>query len=223
MGPRLRPQSCHTSPNFLFKSSNPSSPLTSFRRYSFHFPALISHRFIPQTSLRSSGATLPMKIDATKDETRDILAVAWYTSGYFTRMRAIGGGSAVIVRGRPSDAYSSCWRVFRSHLRVCRSLTLTVWSVSYSIILMILLSFQNQSQKHLSSYMNLWRRWVKDCILNPIWPLWVFCSVFQSDRRTCHISSLYQSSLTKPSWWLLCGLFWWYSHAQNECIVRGPI
>lgn len=61
------------------------------RSSSFHVPLLMSHRLAPQTSLMSMGATLPRKMEARKDETSEMRAVALYASGYFSWKRWIWG------------------------------------------------------------------------------------------------------------------------------------
>jgi hypothetical protein len=48
-------------------------------------------RFAPHASLMSMGAMAPRKIDARKDETREILAVAAYSAGCVSRKRWIWG------------------------------------------------------------------------------------------------------------------------------------
>jgi len=82
MVPRLAPPSSGTSPSFDLRSAMPSlPPAVSARRSSCHLRFLISHRFVPQTSLMSMGATVPRKMDAMKEDTRDMRAVALYASG----------------------------------------------------------------------------------------------------------------------------------------------
>ena len=50
-------------------------PAVRDRRSSCQVPALMSHRFIPQTSDMSIGATFPRKIDARNEETREMREV----------------------------------------------------------------------------------------------------------------------------------------------------
>lgn len=76
IGPRLPPPSSRTSPSFLFKSSTSLLPAASLSNGSLQVPLLMSHKFIPQTSLISIGAIFPTNREARKDDTRDILAVA---------------------------------------------------------------------------------------------------------------------------------------------------
>jgi hypothetical protein len=51
----------------------------------------MSHRFAPVTSEISMGATLPRKIEARKEDTREMRAVALYASGYLSWNRRIWG------------------------------------------------------------------------------------------------------------------------------------
>jgi hypothetical protein len=51
----------------------------------------MSHRFIPQTSLISMGATFPKNILARKLEAREILVVSAYRRKYFFRNLRICG------------------------------------------------------------------------------------------------------------------------------------
>lgn len=76
MGPILPPPSSRTVPSFCLRESRPESPAASFKRGSLQAPALISHRFMPQTSLMSKGAMWPRKIDDRNEETsvmRDVI------------------------------------------------------------------------------------------------------------------------------------------------------
>ena len=50
-------------------------PAVSDRSSSCHVPALMSHRFIPQTSDMSIAATFPRKIDARNEDTREMREV----------------------------------------------------------------------------------------------------------------------------------------------------
>ena len=88
MVPKLAPPSSGTSPSLVLRSESPAGPpAASVRSSSFHVPLLMSHRLAPQTSLMSMGATLPRKMEARKDETSEMRAVALYASGYFSWKR----------------------------------------------------------------------------------------------------------------------------------------
>lgn len=77
MVPKLAPPSWGTSPSLDFSSARSDlPPAARARRSSCHRPFLMSQRLAPQTSLMSIGATLPRNIDARKDETREMRAVA---------------------------------------------------------------------------------------------------------------------------------------------------
>jgi hypothetical protein len=77
MVPKLAPPSSGTSPSFDLRSSRPElPPAARASRSSCHRPFLISQRFAPQTSLMSIGATLPRKMEARNEDTREIRAVA---------------------------------------------------------------------------------------------------------------------------------------------------
>ena len=72
----LPPPSSRTVPSLDFKDSSPSEPAASLRSGSLQVPLLISHRFMPQTSLMSKGAMRPRKIEARKEDTNVMRDVA---------------------------------------------------------------------------------------------------------------------------------------------------
>jgi len=67
-------------------SDDPAARVMSF---SLYLPALISQRFIPQTSEMSIGAILPRNIEAKNEDTRDIREVALYSLGCLVLKRSI--------------------------------------------------------------------------------------------------------------------------------------
>ena len=74
MGPRHSPPSKDTAPSFFARSSGwPFEARDS--SFLLNWPASMSHRFIPQTSEISIGATRPRKIDARNEDTSEILEV----------------------------------------------------------------------------------------------------------------------------------------------------
>lgn len=76
IAPMLPPPSFRTVPSFCLSDSTPSSPAASLRSGSCHSPALMSQRFIPQTSLISKGAILPRNTDARNEDTSVMREVA---------------------------------------------------------------------------------------------------------------------------------------------------
>ena len=71
MVPRLVPPSMAMGPSFLARSLG--LPFDArLMSCSLKAPALMSHRFMPQTSEMSIGAILPRKMEARNDETREM-------------------------------------------------------------------------------------------------------------------------------------------------------
>lgn len=73
--PMLPPPSSRTVPSFDLRESKLSSPAANLSSGSHQAPALMSHKFMPQTSLMSNGAILPKNIEARKDDTSVIRVV----------------------------------------------------------------------------------------------------------------------------------------------------
>lgn len=91
MVPRLQPPSSGTVPSLCLSSVVSEEPAVKDRSPSCQAPALTSHKFIPQTSDMSIGATFPRNIDARNEETRQIREVARYSSGCLRLNRSIWG------------------------------------------------------------------------------------------------------------------------------------
>jgi hypothetical protein len=73
MFPKSLPPSSWTWPSFCLRSAAPSfPPAVKASRSSCQSPLLISHRFMPVTSLISMGATLPRNTEAKKEDTREM-------------------------------------------------------------------------------------------------------------------------------------------------------
>ena len=66
-------------------------PSARARSWSFQVDDWMFQRFIPQTSEMSMGAMRPRKIEARKDDTRDIRWVEAYAPGCLRRKRMICG------------------------------------------------------------------------------------------------------------------------------------
>lgn len=80
--PRLTPPSTGSGPSFDLSSGPPQIS----NKRSSHFPVKMFVKFIPLASDTSMGAKAPRKTEAIKDETREILEVASYTSGFNLRI-----------------------------------------------------------------------------------------------------------------------------------------
>lgn len=91
MLPKLPPPSSGTPPSLYLRSLVSEESAAKARSFSLNLPSLISHRFMPQTSEMSIGAILPRKIEARKDETKEIRDVFRYSCGCFVLKRDIWG------------------------------------------------------------------------------------------------------------------------------------
>lgn len=79
------------------------------KHFSSHCLVRISRRFMPEPSARSMGAILPARSEQAKDDTSEILAVAWYTRGRFLNILRIWGP---VNRSYARDPviFDSSWR-----------------------------------------------------------------------------------------------------------------
>lgn len=91
MVPRLPPPSSGMGPSLRLSLVVSEEPAVRARSPSCQAPALMSHRFIPQTSDISIGATFPRKTDARNEETRLIREASRYSSGCLCLNRNIWG------------------------------------------------------------------------------------------------------------------------------------
>jgi hypothetical protein len=90
MLPKILPPSSWTWPSFCFRSAAPSlPPAVRASKSSCQSPLLMSHRFMPVTSLMSMGATLPRNTEAKNEDTREMRETSAKCSGYLVLKRMI--------------------------------------------------------------------------------------------------------------------------------------
>lgn len=82
MFPRKAPPSLGTfAPSLDLRLDVSLDPAANDKSRSSHVPGLIFHRFMPQTSEISRGAILPRKMEARKEDTKQIRDVCSYFCG----------------------------------------------------------------------------------------------------------------------------------------------